>query len=595
MRARHAGIENNAPMNIRKLTLVGRALGLLVVALAAQNAAAASSTTAAAPAKWWQNAVIYEIYPRSFQDSNADGIGDLNGIAQRLDYLQSLGVDAIWIAPMFPSPQVDFGYDVSDYENIDPQYGTLADFDRLLAQARKRNIRIILDMVLNHTSDQHPWFKAAAASRGKPRHDWYVWNDGIKDASGAPHPPNNWVSLFGGSAWQWVPAVQQYYYHEFYRAQPDLNWRNPQVERAMFDTLRFWLDRGVAGFRLDAITTLFEDPQLRDEPVKPGVNAQGDPILTRIYTDNLPEVHGVIRRMRRMVDSYPADRILIGETYLPNTAELDKWYGGDLHDELHLPMDMLVGFINKLDAASFRSRLLEAQTQIHGSQPLFVFDNHDNARSWDRYGDGVHNAEIAKVIATLLLTSRATALLYQGQEIGQVTTVPSRVEDVKDPIGITGWPKEKGRDGERTPMQWDASNAQAGFSSNARTWLAVPGNYTSVNVESELGDSDSLLNWNRRLIELRRTNPALAGRMVMLDGQNANVLSFARVAKDGTAVLVVLNMSAGAQTVALDIQSAGIRQATVRTVMMSPASMKRPDSVGSITLPAFGSWVGASN
>jgi alpha-glucosidase len=416
----------------------------------------------------------------------------------------------------------------------------------------------------------------------------------VNDASGTVHPPNNWISLFGGSAWQWVPSVNQYYYHEFYRAQPDLNWRNPEVERAMLDTLRFWLDRGVAGFRLDAITTLFEDAQLRNEPQQSGVNAQGDPIVTRIYTDNLPEVHGVIRRMRKMVDRYPADRVLIGETYLPNTAELDKWYGGTHHDELHLPMDMLVGFTNKLDAAAFRSRLLEVQTQVHGSQPLLVFDNHDNTRSWNRYGDGVHNAEIAKIIATLLLTSRATALLYQGEEIGQVTSVPTRVEDVKDPIGVTGWPKEKGRDGERTPMQWDTSNAQAGFSSNPKTWLPVPASYAAVNVKSELADPDSLLNWHRQLIGMRRTQRALAtGRMVMLDVQNANVLSYARVAKDGSAILVALNMSAVPQTISLDVKSAGVRQSELTTLMASPVSMERPVSTKAITLLPYAAWVGA--
>jgi alpha-glucosidase len=568
-------------MNKMTLNRIGRLIAIVAAAMLAQAAQGE-------PAKWWQNAVLYEIYPRSFQDSNGDGVGDLNGIAQRLDYLQALGVDAIWIGPMFPSPQVDFGYDVSDYENVDPQYGTLADFDHLVAEARKRNIRILLDMVLNHTSDQHRWFKAASATRGNPKHDWYVWNDGVKDASGAPRPPNNWVSLFGGSAWQWVPAVQQFYYHEFYRAQPDLNWRNPQVERAMFDTLRFWLDRGVAGFRLDAITTLFEDPQLRDEPVQPGVNAQGDPIVSRIYTDNLPEVHGVIRRMRKVVDSYSEDRILIGETYLPNTAELDKWYGGERHDELHLPMDMLVGFINKLDAATFRSRLLEVQTQVHGSQPLLVFDNHDNARSWDRYGDSVHNAEIARIIATLLLTSRATALLYQGEEIGQVTTVPTRVEDVKDPIGITGWPKEKGRDGERTPMQWDTSNAQAGFSTNPHTWLPVPDNYRTINTKAELADPGSLLNWHRQLIAMRRTLPALTGPMVMFDVNNPNVLSYARVAKDGSAVLVSLNMSATPQAVSLDVKD--LKMSKLKTVMASPAST-RP-SKSTITLPPYAAWVG---
>lgn len=552
----------------------------------------AAALGADAPAgKWWNNAVVYEIYPRSFQDSNGDGIGDLNGITQRLDYLKTLGVDAIWIGPMYPSPQVDFGYDISDYENVDPQYGTLADFDRLVAEARKRGIRVLLDMVLNHTSDQHPWFKAASASRTDPKHDWYVWNDGVVDASGKRKPPNNWVSLFGGSAWQWVRPVKQYYYHEFYRAQPDLNWRNPQVEKAMLDTLRFWLDRGVAGFRLDAITTLFEDTQLRDEPVtKPGVNAQGDPLVSRVYTDNLPEVHDVIRRMRTMIDGYPGDRVLIGETYLPNTAELDKWYGGTRHDELQLPMDMLVGFTNKLDPVALRNRLTEVQTQVHGSQPMLVFDNHDNVRSWERYGDGVHNAEIAKIIATLLLTSRATALLYQGEEIGQVTTTPIRVEEVRDPIGVTGWPKEKGRDGERTPMQWDTSNAQAGFSSNHKTWLPVPSSYKTINVQSEQADPGSLLNWHQQLIALRRSNPALAaGEMRMLDVENTKVLSYERVAKDGHVVLVALNMSNEPQTVSLDTKSTK----PLKTLMANPAGMAQPTTAAAITLPAFAAWVGA--
>src|SRR6201996_3835195 len=312
-----------------------------------------------------------------------------------------------------------------------------------------------------------------------------------------------------------MPQTKSFYYHRFYKQQPDLNWRNPEVEKAMFGSMQFWLNRGVAGYRLDAIPTLFEDPQQRDEPVLAGTNAQGDPNLDDIYTNNLPEVHDVIRRMRAMVAKYPSakypgDRVLIGETYLPNTAELDKWYGGTRHDELHLPMDMLVGFTNKLDPVVLRARLNEVQTQVHGSQPMLVFDNHDNVRSWERYGDGVHNADIAKIIATLLLTSRATALLYQGQEIGQVTTTPTRVEDVRDPIGVTGWPKEKGRDGERTPMQWDTSNAQAGFSTNPKTWLPVPASYAAINVQSEQADPGSLLNWHRELIALRRASPALA-------------------------------------------------------------------------------------
>lgn len=570
--------------------------------------AASNASPAAAPSDdqtWWKHAVIYEIYPRSFQDSNGDGIGDLNGITQRLDYLQALGIDAIWISPMFPSPQVDFGYDISDYENVDPQYGTLADFDRLTSEAKKRNIRIVLDMVLNHTSDKHKWFLESASSPKNPKHDWYVWNDG-KPATAAgvtPYekkfehdgkvPPNNWVSLFGGSAWEYTPATKQFYYHKFYKQQPDLNWRNPAVEKAMFGSMQFWLNRGVAGYRLDAIPTLFEDPQMRDEPETGGTNAQGDPNLKEIYTDNLPEVHDVIRRMRSMVSKYPGDRVLIGETYLPNTAELDKWYGGEARNELQLPMDMIVGFANKLSAQNFRDRISEVETQVHGSQPLLVFDNHDNNRSWDRYADGQHNQQIAKLIAAMLLTSKATALMYYGEELGMPTSTPTRVEDVKDPIGITGWPKEKGRDGERTPMQWDASNPQAGFSTNPKTWLPVPSNYTAINVQAELADPNSLLNWHKQLIAMRRNNPALHnGGVVMLDINNPNVLSYLRSAPAGQPPVVVsLNMTAEPQTISLDLKQAGASGEHVKTLIASDTSLDSATSAKSLTLPAYASWV----
>ena len=584
------------------LRRLGRTLLYLGSFLAAGWASAGSDAprsdarahTAANPDPWWQHAVIYEIYPRSFQDSNGDGIGDLDGITQRLDYLQALGVDAIWIAPMYPSPQVDFGYDISDYQNVDPQYGSLADFDHLVAEAGKRHIRVLLDMVLNHTSDQHPWFLEAARSRDSARHDFYCWNDGRPGPAGQRLPPNNWVSLFGGSAWQYVPAVGQFYYHMFYRQQPDLNWRNPQVERAMFAAMRFWLDRGVAGFRLDAITTLFEDAKLRDEPALGGRNAQGDPILSDLYTNNLPEVHGVIRRMRAMIDEYPGERVLIGETYVPKTADLDPWYGGALHNELQLPMDTLVGLGSKLDASSFRQHLIEAATQLHDSRPLLVFDNHDNIRSWDRFGDGVHNDAIARIVAALLLTSRATALLYQGEEIGQRTATPTRVEDVRDPIGITGWPKEKGRDGERTPMQWDTSNAQAGFSTDPKTWLPVPPDYRTINVQTESADPQSLLNWHRRLIALRRNYSALrSGRTVMLDQTNASVLTYARVAAHGGTIIVSLNMSPRPQNITLDAPAAGLSGTHYRTLLSSPEAIIAAAASQPIALPAFGAWVAA--
>jgi len=569
------------------------AMFLAATGLAAQTTVVAGAAEPTIDNTWWKHAVIYEIYPRSFQDSNGDGIGDLNGITERLGYLQALGVDAIWISPMYPSPQVDFGYDISDYESVDPQYGTLKDFDRLVAEAGKRNIRVILDMVLNHTSDKNKWFIESASSRKNSKRDWYVWNDGKPGPNGTRLPPNNWESLFGGSAWEYMPQTQSFYYHKFYKQQPDLNWRTPAVEKAMFGAMQFWLDRGVAGYRLDAIPTLFEDPQLRDEPATGGTNAYGDPNLNHIYTDNLPEVHGVIRRMRAMVAKYPGDRVLIGETYLPNTAELDKWYGGAQKDELQLPMDMIVGFANKLDANTFRTRISEVETQVHGSQPLLVFDNHDNIRSWERYGDGVHNVAISKLLAAMLFTTRATALMYYGEELGMVTSTPTRVEDVKDPIGRTGWPTEKGRDGERTPMQWDATPPQAGFSTSPTTWLPVASNYKTVNVQTELADPNSLLNWYKKLIAMRREMSALRdGGMVMVDTLNSTVLSYVRTPLVGQkAVVVSLNMTAQPQKISLDLSPAGISQKGVRTLLTNEASLQGVTTT-TMTLPPFASWVG---
>jgi alpha-glucosidase len=580
-------------MNFKIFRTFGLAVCMAATGLAAQTTVVASGSAPAIDNTWWKHAVIYEIYPRSFQDSNGDGIGDLNGITDRLDYLQALGVDAIWISPMYPSPQVDFGYDISDYENIDPQYGTLKDFDRLVEEAKKRNIRVILDMVLNHTSDKHKWFIESASSRKNAKRDWYVWNDGKPGPNGQPVPPNNWESLFGGSAWEYMPQTKSFYYHKFYKQQPDLNWSNPAVEKAMFGSMQFWLDRGVAGYRLDAIPTLFEDPQLRDEPVLSGTNAQGDPNLNHIYTDNLPAVHDVMRRMRAMVAKYPGDRVLIGETYLPNTAELDKWYGGAKKDELQLPMDMIVGFSNKLDANMFRARISEVETQVHGSQPLLVFDNHDNIRSWERYGDGVHNVAIAKLLATMLFTTRATALMYYGEELGMTTSTPVRVEDVRDPIGRTGWPKEKGRDGERTPMQWDATPPQAGFSTSATTWLPVASNYKTVNVQTELADPNSLLNWYKQLIEMRKKRDAVRdGGMVMLDTANQSVLSYVRTAPPGHHnIVVALNMTGQPQKIALDLKEAGIQQTATKTLLTNEPSLMGATST-SITLPPFASWVG---
>jgi alpha-glucosidase len=568
----------------------------------AQAKVEAKSVTRSDERDWWKNAVIYEIYPRSFQDTNGDGIGDLKGIIERLDYLHDLGVDAIWLTPVYPSPQVDFGYDISDYRAIDPQYGTMADFDHLVAEAGKRHIRVLMDMVMNHTSDQHRWFLESRSSRDNPYRDWYVWRDGKDETADSPGgPPNNWQSYFGHSAWQWDAKTRQYYYHKFYIQQPDLNWFNPKVHEAFKDIMAFWLQRGVGGFRFDAITNLFEDPELRDEGIvkdkngNPVINAYGDPQLDDSRTNNQPGVHAVIAEMRAEADKFdgsdfPGTRVLIGETYLPNVAELARMYGTPEKPEFQLPMDTQVGFIKKLDVTEFRARLIDAETRIDGNIPLLLFDNHDNPRLDARYGDGVHNQEIERVIATVLFASRGASLFYYGDEIGMVTTPPTRKEDVKDPIGITGWPKEKGRDGERTPMQWDQS-ANAGFTTGT-PWLPVPPSASALNVEAERADPGSLFHWYRSLIRLKKTTPALArGANIMLDTDNTKVLSWLRQAPGAPQVVVSTNFTADPQTVDLEAPGAGLKAGHLRTLLKSPG-VADPQSLDRIELPPFGVYIG---
>ncbi len=575
---------------------------------ATQRAPATGGQTgqAASNPGWWNNAVIYEIYPRSFQDSNGDGIGDLNGITSRLDYLQKLGVDAIWLTPIYPSPQVDFGYDISDYDSIDPRYGTLDDFSRLVAEAKKRNIGIIMDLVLNHTSDQHPWFLESRSSRTNPKRDWYVWRDG-KRVNGKLEPPNNWESVFGHSAWQWDAKTGQYYYHRFYIQQPDLNWNNPQVRNAMYDVARLWIRRGVAGFRLDAITSLFEDPSDTDEAYvlgpdgKPVINAYGDKEVMTNKTDNLPEVHDVLRELRRATDTASGRRVvLIGETYLDSIGDLRKMYGVN-NDELQLPMDMQVGFINKFDVGLFRRRINQAETGLNGDEPLFVFDNHDNPR-WDRYqtdaqgtadfGDGPHHDEIGRVIATVLFASRDTAMMYYGDEIGMVTTPPTRKEDVRDPIGITGWPKEKGRDGERTPMQWNAG-PDAGFSSaGVKIWLPIPASYKRINVAAEEREPDSMLHWYEQIIALKKHDPALHdGEEIMLNTSDDHVLSWLRKSSHGEAVVVACNFTAEPRTMSFNLRAEGIQEERVKTLLKSPGAPE-PRSLDRIELEPYGVYIG---
>jgi len=546
--------------------------------------AAASGQTQAVDAEghpWWQHAVFYEIYPRSFADSNHDGIGDLNGIRARLDYLRWLGVDAVWLTPTFPSPQVDFGYDVSDYRNVNPEYGTLADMDRLIADARKKNIRVILDFVMNHTSDQHPWFLESSSSRANPKRNWYVWRDSVK----GNQPPNNWVSLFGGPAWKFDPRTNQWYYHFFYPQQPDLNWRNPAVEQAMFDVTRWWYRRGVAGFRLDAVDTLFEDPDLRDNPlVDHQRNAYGDPVEREIYDRNLPEVHSVLQRLRRVADQ--SNAVLIGETWTQNVAGLKAYYGAH-GNELQMPMDFLFTMVNQLSAPEFRRQI--AAVDAAGGWPVYVMSNHDIPRVYDRYGDGKHNDQIAKLIAALYLTLRGTPILYYGEEIGMENRDPQRREDVKDPIGKLGWPQEKGRDGERTPMQWDAG-PNAGFSP-ATPWLPVGPRFAAYNVAVEQKDPGSILNFYRRLLALRHTDPALLeGRYVPLNDNDASVLAYLRSYK-GRNVVVLLNMTAAARTVHLDLAAKSVQARAASPLLVSSANSKA-NGAADFALEPFGVYIG---
>jgi len=551
---------------------------LIILLVAARATRAQRQSPDTAPHPWYQHAVFYEIYPRSFMDSNGDGIGDLNGIAAKLDYLKALGVDAIWIAPCFPSPQVDFGYDVSDYQNIDPMFGTLDDFDRLQKLGEAHDIKIILDFVVNHTSDQHPWFLDSRSSRSAPKRDWYIWREG---KSG--NPPNNWISNFGGSAWQWDSTTQQYYYHYFYVQQPDLNWRNPAVVDAMYGTTEWWYKRGVAGFRLDAVDSLYEDPALRDNPVLPGTNDFGDPKIENKYTQALPEVHTALQGLRTVANKYNA--VLIGETWTDNVAQLEPYYGA-ANDELQMPMDLLLTKL-KFSAPVFREHI--DAVEATGEWPVFVIGNHDIVRSWNRYGDGQHNDQVAKDMAAMFLTLRGTPILYYGDEIGMQNNDPTRREDVKDPIGRLGWPKEKGRDGERTPMQWN-SEPNAGFTTGT-PWNSIPETYKTYNVADELKDPNSILNWYKQLLALRRSNLALLdGDYFGLNEKDPNVLSYLR--KSATdALIVIINMSAAPQTVNFRLSKQRLNVKSAKTLLTTQPSLQNNSSVAQISLEPFAVYI----
>jgi alpha-glucosidase len=445
---------------------------------------------------WWQRGIIYEVYPRSFQDTDHDGIGDLAGILARLDYLVELGVDVLWIAPIYPSPMADFGYDISDYCGIDPRFGTLADFDRLLKAAHERGLKLILDFVPNHTSIEHPWFLESRSSRLNPKRDWYLWHDAAEDGG----PPNNWLSNFGGSGWEWDAITGQYYYHSFLKQQPDVNWRNPDLREAMFKVLRFWLDRGVDGFRVDVMWLLFKDEQFRNNPVNPASHpsSPASQRLLPIYNSDRPEVHDLVAKMRSVLDSY-GERLLIGEIYLP-IHQLVLYYGKDLRGAT-LPFNFqLIQCPWNADAIAQIIRDYEAALPS-GAWPNWVLGNHDQARIASRVGP-----EQARVAAMLLLTLRGTPTLYYGDELG-MTNVTILPQDVHDPAEKNEPGLGQGRDPERTPMPWDSSPS-AGFS-DAKPWLPLGVEHAQVNVANLLRDQSSALTLYHALIHLRRTNEVL--------------------------------------------------------------------------------------
>ncbi len=509
------------------------------------------------PSLWWKTGVIYQIYPRSFQDSNADGIGDLQGVINRLDYLsKTLGIDAIWLSPFYPSPQADFGYDVSDYCNVDPAFGDLTIFDRLVCEAHQRGLKVIIDIVPNHTSDRHPWFIESRSSRDNPKRDWYTWRDAKTDGT----PPNNWLAVFGGSSWEWDEKTQQYYLHSFLKEQPDLNWRNPDVREAMFNVYRFWLDRGVDGFRIDVAHYIMKDPDLRDNPInrdpsRGELKPTGDyDKLLHIHDKGHPDVHMVYRELRNILDTYSPPRYSVGEIHIADWKEWATYYG-QKNDELHMPFNFAL-LVAPWKAAAIR-KVIENVEKVTPSWgwPNYVMGNHDEPRIAGRLGP-----DKARQAAMLLLTLRGTPTLYNGDEFGQVN-VEIPLEEQKDPWGkrVPG----TGRDRNRTPNQW-SSEPNAGFTAAGTTpWLPVAEDYQIVNMEAEVKDSHSILNLYRRLIAFRRQSAALnSGSYEPIDPAPADCYAYLRQAGDEK-IIVAFNM--GETTARFDFRRFGKLEIIVST------------------------------
>lgn len=503
-------------------------------------------------ADWWRGAVIYQVYPRSFQDTDGDGIGDIKGIIERLPYIASLGVDAIWLSPFFTSPQADMGYDVSDYCDVDPMFGSLADFDAMMKEAKRLGLKVIIDQVISHTSDQHPWFKESRASRDNPKADWFVWAAAKSDGTA----PNNWLSVFGGPAWEWDGVRKQYYMHNFLASQPDLNFHNREVQDAVLDAVKFWLERGVDGFRLDTVNYYFHDKELRDNPPHapdsedagldaPDVNPYG--MQSHLYDKTQPENIEFLKRFRALLDQYP-DRTTVGEVgdgarSLKTVAAYTS--GGD---KLHMcyTFDLLGP---DFTPSHIRHCVESFQKQVKDGWVCWAFSNHDVTRHVSRFVQQPQEREaVARLAISVLATLRGSICLYQGEELG-LPEAELAFEDLRDPYGIRFWPAFKGRDGCRTPMVWEAGKTQAGFST-AKPWLPVPAEHATIAVDAQDSDDASVLAHYRATLGFRKAHPALMDGDMDFLPTNEDVLAFTR-SKGDERLLFVFNLRRGPQEIAL--------------------------------------------
>ncbi|CAN7180288.1 beta-galactosidase BglA [Mesorhizobium sp. LjRoot246] len=545
---------------------------------------ASSNPDLAIDRDWWRGAVIYQIYPRSYQDSNGDGIGDLKGIIGRLPYIAALGADAIWISPFFKSPMKDFGYDVTDYCDVDPMFGTLADFDALTAEAHRLGLKVMIDEVLSHTADNHPWFKESRSTRTNPKADWYVWADARPDGT----PPNNWLSIFGGSAWQWDTSRQQYYMHNFLAEQPDLNFHNRQVQDALLDVTRFWLERGVDGFRLDTINFYFHSQGLENNPPLPPEerNDQTAPAVNpynyqdHLYDKSRPENLGFLERFRALLDEYPATAAVgeVGDSQRGLDVVAAYTTGGK---RVHMCYSFDFLAPEKISAAKVRS-VLEAFGKVASDGwSCWAFSNHDVMRPASRWAAGEADpTAYLKVISALLMSLRGSVCIYQGEELG-LGEAELRFEDLQDPYGIRFWPEFKGRDGCRTPMVWDGSAENGGFS-RAKPWLPVPAKHLSQAVNVQQGDENSLLEHYRRFLTFRRAHPALAKGDITFIESEGDTVAFTRRAGNEQ-VVCVFNL--GATPTEVDLGG--------RSLQPLPGhGFPGQASSGSIKLGGYGAWFG---